>query len=171
MKKIILTGPESSGKTTMAADLAAHFGAEWLPEFARQYLGDLGRGYQQSDLLKIAQGQLALEDELASRSAGFCFLDTSLEVIKIWSEIRFGQCDPWILEKMQARKGDFYLLCQPDLPWAFDPLRENPDDRWMLFDLYRHELRALAVDFAELNGHGTDRLHQAISLVERFLAR
>lgn len=163
MKKIVLTGPESSGKTTLAARLADHFGTVWVPEFARQYLVDLGRPYTFDDLLEIAKGQAALEDELAAQANGVLFLDTSLEVLKIWSEVRFGHYHPDLLTLLQQRLPDHYLLCLPDLPWTFDPQRENPNDRDVLLDIYRQELMALGVPFSQVWGIGEERFENALA--------
>ena len=96
MKKIIITGPESSGKTTLAKALAAHFKTVSVPEFAREYIDQLGRPYVESDLLEIAKGQLRLENEMAKRASNFLFCDTDLITIKIWALDKFGKCDPWI---------------------------------------------------------------------------
>jgi NadR type nicotinamide-nucleotide adenylyltransferase len=169
MQKIVLTGPESSGKTTLAKQLAGHFGTVWVPEFARGFLEKLGRPYQEADLLEIAKGQVASEDECAKKNTGPLFLDTSLEVVKIWSEVVFGRCHPLIKEHLHNRLPDLYLLCRPDLPWEPDPLRENPGDRQVLFDLYLHELTGLGVHFIEINGMGKERIEKAIANVNLFL--
>jgi nicotinamide riboside kinase len=169
MKKIVLTGPESSGKTTLAAQLAQYFGAAWVPEFARQYLDGLGRPYLESDLLEIARGQAALEDEVAARNDGLIFLDTSLEVVKIWSEVCFGRCAPEIRELMHRRLPDFYLLCLPDLPWVPDPQRQNPNDRDLLLVRYQAELASLGVPFSEVRGSGEARLENAVQAVNLFV--
>lgn len=170
MKKIVLTGPESSGKTTLAAQLAEHFGTVWVPEFSRQYLAQIKRPYEELDLLEMARRQAALEDEMAAQARnGLLFLDTSLEVLKIWSKVRFGGCHPWILGEMSARLPDLYLLCLPDLPWEPDPLRENPDDRDMLLGIYRREINALGVPCSEVKGSGKERFENAVKAVNRHL--
>ena len=138
--KIVLTGPESSGKTTLAKALAAHYQTVWVPEYARNYLEPLGLDYQEEDLLHIAKGQLDLEEQFANQSKGLLFCDTGLIVLKIWSEYRFGRCHPWILEQLQHRHYDLYLLCSPDIPWHYDPLRQNALDRELLFELYPKEM-------------------------------
>lgn len=171
MNTIVLTGPESSGKTTLARQLAEHFGTVWVPEFARGYIEKLGRKYMEADLLEIAKGQINLEKEFAEREEKTLFLDTSLEVIKIWSEVRFEKCDPWITENNCQRKHDLYLLCRPDLPWEFDPQRENPNDREMLFQKYISELKNMGVDFFEIYGTGEKRLENAINTVHFFFEK
>ena len=169
MKKIVLTGPESSGKTILAAQLAGHFGTVWVPEFARQYLDGIDRPYTAADLRAIALGQVALEDEMtAFASNGLLFLDTSLEVVKVWLEFRFGYCHHDTLDLLHERLPDFYLLCHPDLPWAADPQRENPDDRDVLLDIYRRELTSLGVAFGEVAGEGAGRFENALNVLNCF---
>ena len=168
-KSIVITGPESSGKTTLANRLADHFGAQWLPEYAREYIDQLERPYTESDLLAIAEGQLAREQEAIEKSSGILFLDTSLEVIKIWGEYKFGRCHPWILDQMQKQTHTLYLLCQPDIPWEYDPQRENPSDRDVLFDLYRLHLTNQNIKFVEINGLNEIRLTKAIHHVQSLI--
>ncbi|MFQ5445609.1 MAG: AAA family ATPase [Saprospiraceae bacterium] len=169
MQKIVITGPESTGKTTLARQLARQFGTCWVPEFARIYIGRLHRPYREDDLLEIAKGQVALEDEMAAETDELLFLDTSLEVIKIWAEFKFGKCHPWILEQLEKRRHDFYMLCAPDLPWAFDPQRENPDDRHLLFRLYQDVLISLRVNFCKITGTGEMRKARAIVVLNDLL--
>lgn len=169
MQKIVVTGPESTGKTTLARQLAKHFRTLWVPEFARTYIDGLNRPYQEADLLEIAKGQVASEIKMASKASDLLFIDTSLEVIKIWAEFRFGRCHPQILEELKERRHDFYLLCTPDLPWEFDPQRENPGDRHVLLKLYQNALTDLQVNFQEISGAGETRMAQAISAVNQVL--
>lgn len=120
MLKTIVTGPESSGKTTLCKALSEHFKIPFAEESAREYLHALNRDYNQKDLLEIAKGQLKAEN-------GIQLLDTDLITLKIWSEYKYGSCDNWILTQIQKQKSEkrFYLLCKPDIPWQKDPQREN----------------------------------------------
>ena len=138
MHKIIVTGPESSGKTTLCKALSAHFKIPFIEEYAREFLDELGRDYKKDDLLKIAKGQLKSEENTK-------LLDTDLITIKIWSEYKYGICDKWIIEQIERQKSEnrFYLLCTPDIPWEADPLRENPTNRNELFKIYKKELESL----------------------------
>ena len=138
-KRILILGPESTGKSTLAKDLAIHFGEPWVPEFAREYLERLERPYQFEDLAEIGEGQVKLEDQLAEKAQKFLFCDTDLRVIHIWSEHRFGKTDPWVLEEIQQRKYELILLTDTDLPWEPDPLREYPEleMRQYFFEKYR----------------------------------
>lgn len=136
--KIIITGPESSGKTTLCNALSKHFNLPFSKEYAREYLNALKRDYNPDDLLKIAKGQLQTEN-------GLQLLDTDLITIKIWSEYKYGRCDKWILDQIEKQKTEkrFYLLCSPDIPWQADKQRENPNDREELFEIYKQELNDL----------------------------
>ena len=166
--KITITGPESSGKTTLARQLAEAFDTLWVPEYAREYIDQLNRPYWESDLLEIARGQVAREDEYAAKKQDLLFCDTSLEVIKIWSEFRYQRCHPWILEQLEKRQPDLYLLCVPDLPWEYDPQRENPDDRNALFEIYQKELVGKHV--VEIRGEGEERIQLATKAAESLRA-
>lgn len=161
MKKIILTGPESSGKTTLARQLAHHFECGWVSEYARTYLNDLDRSYSQADLYQIALGQYQLEQEFASLNPPFLICDTSFLVLKIWSLYKYGDCHPFILQQVEQSTQDLYFLCAPDIPWEADPLRENPNNRQELYDIYLKELQRLDLDFMELKGSKERRLYLA----------
>jgi NadR type nicotinamide-nucleotide adenylyltransferase len=162
IKKIILTGPESTGKTTLAQHLAEHFDTIWVPEYARKHLSESNREYTEKDLLKIAKGQVDLEKKMQKKANQFLFCDTSLLVLKIWSEYKYQQCHPYILEELEARKNDFFILCGIDVPWEFDVLREHPNDREELYQIYRTELFSLNANFIETSGNQLHRLHKTI---------
>lgn len=172
MLRISLTGPESAGKSTLAAQLAAHYGTVWVPEFARAYLEKNGPAYTLPDLAAIAQGQLAAEDAAASQAPGVLFCDTDLLVIKIWAENAFGTCPTEVLAALARPRYALTLLLAPDLPWAPDPLREHPDParRWHFYNLYRAELVSRGWPFAEIGGPPAQRLAQARAAVEALLA-
>ncbi len=164
--RIVLTGPESTGKTTLARSLAEHFQTLYVPEYAREYLEGLDRPYRLEDLETIARTQRARQEEAARRARHFLFCDTDLLVIKIWAEYRFGTCPPWVERQLRAAPPNLYLLCSPDLPWEPDPLRENPHDRPELFQRYLRELSRMNAPFEIIQGQGAERLAQAIRSVE-----
>jgi len=145
--KIIVTGPESSGKTTLCNALSKHFNLPFSKEYAREYLNTLKRDYNPDDLLKIAKGQLQTEN-------GLQLLDTDLITLKIWSEYKYGSCDNWILTQIEKQKPEnrFYLLCSPDIPWQADKQRENPNDREELFEIYKQELDDLEHNYFIVEG-------------------
>ena len=161
MLKIIVTGPESSGKTTLCKALSKHYKIPFTKEFAREYLTDLGKNYLQEDLLKIATGQLENE-QLIINNQQISLHDTDLITLKIWSDYKYGNCNNWILEQIEKQKVEnrFYLLCKPDLKWDYDPLRENPTNRNELLEIYKQELENLGHKFLIIKGE--DRNEQAI---------
>lgn len=167
MLRISLTGPESAGKSTLAAQLAAHYGTLFVPEYARQYLEKKGPAYALPDLEAIAHGQLAAEDAAASQATSLLFCDTDLLVLKIWAENAFGTCPASILAALASPRYALTLLLAPDLPWTPDPLREHPDpaQRWGFYHLYRAELVQRGWPFAEINGPPAQRLAQALAAV------
>ncbi len=167
LKKIVLTGPESTGKTTLAAKLATHFQSRWVPEYARAYIDQLERDYQQSDLLEIAKGQIRQEQLFATPNLPYLFCDSDLITIKIWSDYKYQSTHPWIEQQIQKRSYDLYLLCAPDIPWQPDPQRENPNGRDALFKTYKDTLLALHKNFVEINGSSTQRWQQALNAIQK----
>ncbi|MFY0688102.1 MAG: ATP-binding protein [Cyclobacteriaceae bacterium] len=162
--KIAIVGPESSGKSRLASELARDYTSEWVPEFARFYLDRLDRPYTQDDLLQIAKAQVNWESEKAEYANKYLFCDTTLLVIKIWSEIKYGKVDRWIVEQLEHQHYDHYLLCDVDLPWQPDEQREHPDlgDRKMLFTLYKDYLESGNYNYTIVSGIEGDRLNAAM---------
>lgn len=169
MLKIVITGPESSGKSSLAEDLSVHFNAPLVVEYSRVYLNELDHHYEKEDLVAIAKGQLQFEHLALKKAKDLIICDTSLEVIKIWSEYRYKFCDPFILQMLKQSLPDLYLLMKPDLPWEPDPLRENPNDREDLYQLYLEEIKALGIPYFEISGTGEERYTLGESIVEKFL--
>ena len=169
MRRISLTGPESAGKSSLAAQLAAHYGTAFVPEYARAYLEKNGNAYTLADLEAIAHGQLAAEDAAAAQATGFLFCDTDLLVIKIWAENAFGKCPAWVLAELNRPRYALTLLLAPDLPWVSDPLREHPDpaQRWHFYELYRAELVSRNWPFVEINGLPAQRLALALAACDK----
>tara|TARA_B100000780_G_scaffold180354_1_gene126466 strand:- start:216 stop:704 length:489 start_codon:yes stop_codon:yes gene_type:complete len=158
LHKIIMTGPESSGKTTLCRQLSNHFNISFAKEFARSYIDSLERSYIMDDLLVIAREQLESE-------FNFQILDTDLITIKIWSEYKYGKCDKWILDQIEKQKSEkrFYLLCSPDIPWEADNQRKNPNDRKKLFEIYKNELENLKHKYFIVDGE--NRLEKIIKKI------
>ncbi|MBL7981124.1 MAG: ATP-binding protein [Flavobacteriales bacterium] len=167
MIKIAIVGPESSGKSTLCAALAEHFQEKRVDEFARHYLEHLGRAYEERDLLVIARGQCAFEDDIPEQHDGLLFCDTDMITIRIWSEEKYGHCAPELMALAEHRHYDHWLLCTPDIPWEPDPLRENPHDRDRLFDVYHTMLTHLAKPFTLITGSPDERLRTAVAAVMR----
>ena len=166
-KRILILGPESTGKSTLAEKLAKHFAEPWVPEVAREYLEKLDRTYAYEDLLQIGKKQMQLEDELAMQAQHFLFCDTDLRVIQVWSQHRYGKVDPWVLEEIARRTYDLILLCATDLPWKADPLREHPDleMRQQFFEIYKQLSQASGFPWVLISGDTAQRLSTAIQEV------
>ena len=169
MFKIVVLGPESTGKSTLSQKLAAHYNTVWTPEYAREYIENLSRPYEQHDLLAIARGQLQLEDEKAQQASNLLICDTDLYVIKVWSEHKYGQCDPQILEQIASRRYDLYLLTYIDIPWENDPQREYPDPqmREYFYRIYRDIVMNSGVPWADIRGSYAEREAKAIAAVDK----
>ena len=166
-KRILILGPESTGKSTLAEKLAKHFAEPWVPEVAREYLEKLDRPYAYEDLLQIGKQQMQLEDERAGGAKNYLFCDTDLRVIQVWSQHRYGKVDSWVLEELARRTYDLILLCAPDLPWQADPLREHPEleMRQQFFEIYQQLSQASGFPWILVSGDTDKRLSTAIQAV------
>lgn len=175
LKKVVVIGPESTGKSTLCSELAAHYRTAWVPEYAREYLLKNGTNYTYEDLLIIARGQVGLEEKLSRRSEeinhSLLFIDTDMYVMKVWCEFVFDKCHPYILQQIVERKYDLYLLCNIDLPWVADELREYPDlaNRQKLFNMYKDILINQHIPWAIISGNYRERLESAINVVNKIL--
>ncbi len=175
LKKIVVIGPESTGKSSLCEQLTAHFKTAWVPEYARTFLEAYGPGYTYEDMFRIAEGQTKTEDEMAKRflkTAEYnrqLFIDTDLYVVKVWSEFVFNRCDNRILSQIADRQYDLYLLCYTDLEWVADSLREYPDfeTREKLFHFYKDAMINQSVPWIIIKGNHNERLQLAIDAVDR----
>jgi NadR type nicotinamide-nucleotide adenylyltransferase len=168
-ERIVVLGPESTGKSTLCKQLADHYQTAWVPEFARAYLTEKGMHYTYDDLLAIARGQITLEQETEQRTASASkpskiFYDTNMYVMQVWCEFVFDKCHSWILEQIATRQYDLYLLCNIDLPWVKDDLREYPDveSRISLYNIYRQIMIGQHVPWIDISGEYDHRLQTAI---------
>lgn len=169
MLKIYLTGPESTGKTTLAKTLSEHYSCPWVPEYARQFLQEREGKYQFEDIEQISRCQLNLENQLGSSAPSMIFTDTDQLVLYIWSLHKFGNLSIPIEHRLKDQKGGLHLLCSPDLPWEPDPLRESPNERPQLFEEYKAALDAFKLNYAIIDGLGKERLENAVLKIETFL--
>ena len=171
IKKIVVIGPESTGKSTLSEALATELHTTWVPEYAREYLEQLGRPYQENDLRKIAECQIAHEDRLLPQASKYLICDTDLYVIKVWSEHSYGQCHAAILEAIASRKYDLYLLTGIDMPWSPDPLREHgaTEMRKYFYNIYRDIVIQSGITWAEINGNEEERLKKSLYAVKSIL--
>jgi NadR type nicotinamide-nucleotide adenylyltransferase len=168
MRKIAIIGPESTGKSEIAQKLAQHYQTEWVPEYARFYLDRLDREYDQSDLLEIAKGQVAWEDQKIEFAQDYLFCDTNLIVIKIWSDYKYESTDEWIEQELANRTYDFHLLSNIDIAWTSDPQREHPTKREYFFDVYKKYLEDRKIPFGIVSGFEEERTRNAISVIENY---
>lgn len=187
LKKIVIIGPESTGKSTLSAQLAVHYKTLWCPEYAREYLLEHGTSYTFEDLLTIAKGQLALEDEyvasmvnekfpISNSSIAIdhlpIFIDTDMYVMKVWCEYVFGKCHQFILGEIAQRKYDLYLLCNIDHPWMPDEQREHPDEasRKELYNIYEDIMINQETPWVDISGSYEERLKKGIVAVDAILS-
>ncbi len=171
MQKIYLTGPESSGKTTLAKRLSEHYACPWVPEYARQYLAERQRAYKFEDLELISRGQLDLIEQSAKASPSILIADTEQLVLYIWSLHKFGKLSIPIERRLKEQKDGLHLLCRPDLAWEEDVLRENPKDREELFENYKLALDVFELEYAVVEGQGEKRLQNALTKIETFMKK
>lgn len=205
LKKVVIIGPESTGKSTLCEQLANHYHTLWCPEYAREYLLVHGTKYTYDDLLTIAKGQVELEEkfealvvsselrvqsrheahdselspgsyrdlnaELRTQNSELLFIDTNMYVMKVWCEFVFGKCHRYILDQIDKRKYDLYLLCNIDLPWTHDELREYPDleRRQELYAMYKDLMINQQVPWTEISGNSVERFRTAIKTVDAVL--
>ncbi len=172
VRKIVVIGPESTGKSFLCEQLADHYNSSWVKEYAREYLLANGKAYSFENLLEIAKGQIAGEElavgQLPAISDQRVFIDTDMYVMKVWCEFVFEKCHHWILNKIVERKYDLYLLCNVDLPWVKDELREYPDleTREKLYHYYKDLMVNQHVPWVDISGNYEQRLQKAIQAVD-----
>ena len=184
VKKIVIIGPESTGKSTLCKLLAAHYHTGCVDEYAREYLLKNGKDYTYENLLDVAKGQIAGEELFIERwmlteksineqpttnNEQPVFIDTDMYVMKVWCEFVFERCHHWILNRIAERKYDLYLLCNVDLPWVKDELREYPDliNRQKLYRHYKDIIVNQNVPWIDISGNYGERLKKAIDAVDQ----
>ena len=202
IKKFVAIGPESTGKSTLCSQLAEHYHTLWVPEYAREYLEKNGMGYSYEDLLTIAKRQVELEEEAiryhisgisgkegirypvpginrdshgsphTSHHSSLLFIDTDMYVMKVWCEYVFNNCHNWILNRAAERNYDGYLLCNTDLPWISEKLREYPDvkTRNRLYHFYKDTLVNQSVPWVSITGTYEERFKKAVDFIEKLNA-
>lgn len=167
--KIAIVGPESTGKSTISAQLAAHYDTVWVPEYAREYCERLSSPCTWQDEINMFTGQLYLEEKLLPSARSLIICDTTFITVKIWSEHMFGSAPQEVLDKLTAHPYDFYLLMDIDIPWQEDPLRDFPHLREHFMDLWHKELKALSADYQLISGSDDKRLDNAIESIDLYL--
>jgi len=172
--RVVVFGPESTGKTTLCKDLAAHYKTLWVPEFARDYLQEKWDTTQEictlEDLPTIAQGQMDLENEALKSASKVLFCDTNILVTQIWSETHFdGYCDPKIIAAVNQVHYDLYLLTGVDVPWEADDLRDRPNDREGMFEYFKVKLEEQNVAYEYIKGDRENRIKQATTAIDSII--
>ncbi len=170
IKKIVVIGPESTGKSTLSEALAKELKTTWAKEVAREYLEHLsaeGKTYGEDDLQAIAILQVLEEEEALHRATKYAICDTDLQVIRVWSEARYGRCNKWILEQIAERTCDMYLLTNIDMPWEDDPLREHPapEERAYFYNLYRDIVQQSGKPWVDISGTHDERVSKALEAI------
>ncbi|CAL2093454.1 ATP-binding protein [Tenacibaculum sp. 190524A02b] len=173
--KVVLFGPESTGKTTLSRQLARHYNTVWAPEFARDYLQDKWNNErkvcEQSDILPIAEGQIQLENSLAKKADKILICDTDLLETKVYSEEYYGGFVDPILDKAAVNNTyDIYFLTYIDTPWEEDDLRDRPEQRLEMFMAFENALKKYNRPYVLLKGDKETRLQKAVSIIDDLLA-
>ena len=158
-RNIVITGPESSGKTTMFEQLKTLSEFNSIPEYSRTYLDKINRPYHYNDILHIAK-QYVKEFKSLSQKNLPLISDTGLLTLQIWCEYKYNKCHSFIIENIKINKPDLYLICSPNIPWEFDPQRENPNDRIELYNIYLDKIKQLGINYEIIEGSIPKRFSQ-----------
>ena len=165
-RRVVLTGSESTGKTTLAEALARHYRVEWVPEFVRGYAEQKGAPLTAHDVEPIARGQIALADAALADAEGLLLLDTDLFSTLVYARHYYGEIPAWIAPAALARRADLYLLCGIDVPWSPDPQRDRPHAREAMQTLFRETLDGAGCRVVEVGGGKENRFAQARSAID-----
>lgn len=166
LRRVVLTGGECTGKTTLASLLARRFDTLWVPEFVREYAEGKGAPLDASDVEPIASGQIAAQDWAAERAIGLLVLDTDLVSTVVYARHYYGACPAWVEAAARGRLADLYLLLRPDLPWEPDGIRDRADRRGEIHELFASTLAAFGARVVELGGEWEERLAAAVRAVD-----
>lgn len=161
-----ITGPESTGKTWLAEQLANYFLTDYIPEYSREYLLKLNRPYNYEDVIEIAKEQWNRINEQLKSNKKVVIYDTEMLVIYVWLIYKYKKCPQWIKDAYQQQSIDLYLLCYPDIDWNYDPLRENPDNRLDLYYIYETELKKANKHYHIVTGQLEQRFVNVLSYLK-----
>jgi len=172
--KVVLFGPESTGKTTLSRQLARYYNSVWVPEYAREYLqnkwNNERKTCQAEDLLPIAKGQIKLENKLAQKTDSVLICDTDLLETKVYSEAYYlGGCDPLLEKYALENTYDLYFLTYIDTPWEADDLRDKPEKREEMFQAFQNTLKKYNKPYVLLKGNKRTRLETAVKHIDKLL--
>ncbi|SKB70769.1 nicotinamide-nucleotide adenylyltransferase, NadR type [Daejeonella lutea] len=169
IKKIAIVGPESTGKSTISAQLADHYHTVWVPEYAREYCSALSEPCTWQDEINMFRGQLELESKYIPLANKILICDTTFITVKIWSDHMFGESPKEVTDHLHKHPYDLYLLMDIDLAWEEDPLRDFPHMREHFMEVWHNELKALDAAYHVISGTNEERLRNAIRRVDSFL--
>jgi len=168
-RNIVITGPESTGKTELAVYLGNYLNVQCVPEFSRTFIEQLNRPYTYDDVISIARIQIEQRKEMLTQGFPLVIFDTGLLITKIWFDVVYHRCPDWLENAVKQQKVDLFLLCATDLPWVPDPVRENGGEmREKLFEMYRSELEANGFRYKIVNGMGKQRNLNALSFLSEY---
>ena len=171
MMRVVVTGSECTGKTSLAKALAEHYDTPWVPEYARQFVLDKGAAADPGDVEAIARGQIELENQLAARAPSLLIQDTDLLSTVIYSRHYYGSCPAWIDEALNGRFADLYLLAGIDIPWIPDgDQRDRGDRREEMQELFRRALIERELNFVEIRSSRQQRLRESVSIIDKLLS-
>jgi len=165
LRRIVVTGPESTGKTELAKALSERLNGNWIPEYAREYVENLHHPYDYGDVVRIAQHQIHQEQEAsAGIGNGFLIFDTWLIITKVWFDQVYGHSPGWITDYIRSSEIDLFLVCDTDLPWLADPVRENGGEmRDRLLKIYCQEIENFGFEYEIIGGFGNERVENALA--------
>ena len=170
MIRVVVTGSECTGKTTLAKALAEHYETVWVPEFIRGFVIEKGGPPTYADVEPIARGQIALEDDLASEASKLLIHDTDLLSAVVYNRHYYGECPRWLEEVFSKRTADLYLLAGIDVPWVAEGwLRDRGDRREEMHELFRNALLERQLNFTEVRGGHRERLAEAVSAIDSLM--
>jgi NadR type nicotinamide-nucleotide adenylyltransferase len=170
VRRVVVTGSESTGKSWLAQRLAQRFDTVWVPEFARQYALQKAAPLDASDVEPIARGQINAEEAVLSRAKDLAILDTDLVSTVLYAEHYYRECPPWVEHFARKRLADLYLLCDIDVPWVADPARDRPQARQELHAAFQHRFERLSAHYAIIRGAWEQREAAAVAAVDALLA-
>ena len=170
--RVVINGPESTGKTTLTKQLAEYFNTEYVSEFARDYLQEKWDSKKEvcskEDLIVIVKEQVNLENQLSLKANKFLLLDTNIITTINWSITHIdGYCDPWIIKQAEFLKYDHYLITNIDIPWVKDDLRDRPDNREEMFNYFKGQLDVNEIQYSVVSGGKEERLKRAILTLDK----
>lgn len=165
--KIVFTGAESTGKSTLSKQMTNHYGGKWIPEIARSYIEKLNRKYNYEDVCKIAKQQISTEKNVHPTEE-IVFFDTWLIITKVWFDFVYQKHPKWMEDAIKKSSIDLFLVCDTDLPWEYDPVRENGgDNRNKLQNIYIQELKKYGFNYQIIRGDKIERFNSALDAINK----